>query len=101
MGPSGLNVYSLRRLCTFFGEKSDDLCHSLVLMAKRLCTCTEYVDPVLLSPFLACRLIALDKNPGVRPIGVGEIVRRIIAKAALEIVRPDILDGCKKMHLIR
>ena len=64
-GPSGLNAYSWRRLCTSFGEKSDGLCHSLALMAKRLCT--EYVDPDLLSPFLACRLIALDKNPGVDP----------------------------------
>ena len=40
---------------------------------------------------MACSLIALDKSPGVRPIGICEVVRRIIAKAALCIVRYDIL----------
>ena len=45
---------------------------------------------------LACRLIALDKSPGVRPIGIGDTARRIIAKAILNIARPDVQDisGC-------
>ena len=55
-----------------------------------------YVNPKLIAPFLACRLIALDKNPGVRPIGIGDTARRIIAKAVLSIVRADIQEasGC-------
>ena len=44
------------------------------------------------SPFLACHLNALDKRPGVRPIGIGDTVRRIIAKAVLIAVRGDVLD---------
>ena len=49
-----------------------------------------------MSPLLACRLIALDKHPGVRPIGIGDTARRIIAKAALFTIRPDVqaATGC-------
>ena len=89
-GPSGLDAYAWRRLCTTFGTTSDNLCHSLALMAKRLCV--DLVDPKLLTPFLACRLIALDKCPGVRPIGIGDTSRRIIAKAILTIIQPDIQE---------
>ena len=32
----------------------------------------------------ACRLIPVDKNPGVRPIGVGEVLRRIIGRSILK-----------------
>ena len=48
------------------------------------------VHPDGLAAFVACRLIPLNKNPGVRPIGIGEVPRRIIAKAMLKTVRDDI-----------
>ena len=41
----------------------------VALTAKRICT--NLIDPACIAPLLACRLIALNKNPGVRPIGVG------------------------------
>ena len=90
-GPSGLDAHALRRLCTAFKVSSSSLCHSLANVAKRLCTI--YVDPKAVYPLLANRLIALDKYcPGVRPIGIGDTARRIIAKAALTVVKDDILD---------
>ena len=55
---------------------SHDLCHSLALLARRLCTVC--VDPQVLAPLMACCLIELDKRPGVRPIGICETARRII-----------------------
>ena len=96
-GPSGLDAHCWRRLCTSFHSASRDLCHSLALFARRLCT--SFVDPKALSPFLACRLIALDKCPGVRPIGICEAARRIVSKAILFIFRDDIQDAAGSIQL--
>ena len=83
-GPSGIDAHGWRRLCTSFKSASHDLCHALALLARRLCTT---------SPFLACRLIALDKCPGVRPIGICETPRWIIAKAILFVTKGDLQDA--------
>ena len=69
-GPSGLDAASRKRLCTSFKGASIDLCESLAANARKIST--SYVNPKGLSAFVACRLIALDKCPGVRPIGIGE-----------------------------
>lgn len=90
VGPSGLDSHNWKRLCTSFKSASADLCQSLALLAKRLCTTS--VPPNTLAPLLACRLVALDKCPGVRPIGIGDTVRRLITKAVLSVIKEDILD---------
>ena len=66
-GPSGIDAHGWRRLCTSFKSASSDLCQSLALTAKRLCT--SLVDPKSVAPLMACRLLALDKNNGNGPIG--------------------------------
>ena len=96
-GPSGLDAIAWRKLCTSFKSTSNDLCRSLASVAKRLCTCL--VDPTSIAPILASRLIALDKNPGVRPIGIGDTARCIIAKAILTITRGDIQEAAGSLQL--
>ena len=76
---------------------SNSLCESLALTAR--CLRSVYVDPSCVSSLLASRLIALDKNPGVRPIGIGETPRRIIAKAVLTVTRGDIQDTAGSVQL--
>ena len=43
---------------------------------------------------MASRLIALDKCPGVRPIGVGEALRRILCKVIAQATWSDLEDVC-------
>ena len=96
-GPSGLDAFGWRRLCTSFKSSSSELCHSLALVAKRLCI--ELVDPTSIAPLMASCLIALDKNPGIRPIGIGDTARRIIAKAILNITRQDVQEVAGSIQL--
>ena len=68
-------------MCTSFKTASANLCELIASTARRLRS--EYIDLGGISALVACRLIALDKCPGVRPIGVGETVRRVIGKATV------------------
>ena len=97
-GPSGIDVAGWRRMCTSFRKASSDLCNSISSVAKRISS--EYLDPSILSSYTACRLIALTKNPGVRPIGVAEVVRRIISKAVLSVIGQDIKEAAGSVHAV-
>ena len=66
-------------------------------LARRLCT--EDIHPLHLKEFISCRLIPLNKgpdsagNPGVRPIGIGEVFRRIIGKSVVSLLKLEIQDA--------
>ena len=96
-GPSGLDSSAWRRLCVSFHGASNDLCTSVALLARRLST--DLIDPTGLCAYTACRLIPLDKRPGVRPIGVGEVLRRIVGKAVLVVVGPDVQSAAGSLQL--
>ena len=67
-------------------------------MARRLCT--QYIDPSSIETLLANRLLPLDKGEGVvRPIGVGEVLRRIIGKCVIRVTKPDVIDACGSLHV--
>ncbi|EDO37442.1 predicted protein [Nematostella vectensis] len=75
-----------------FKKSSTSLCDAIATLAKKLCT--ELVDPATIEPILANRLIPLDKGNGeVRPIGVGEIIRRIISKCITRVTKRDIIEA--------
>ena len=75
-----------------------DLCNALAHFGRRICT--TYVDPSGLAAFTSCRLIALDKYPGVRPIVIGEVACRILGKAILAIVGGDIQETAGALHAV-
>ena len=88
-GPSGLDAEAWQRMLTCYGACSDRLASSMAETARLLCR--EDVDPDSLAAFTAARLIPLNKNPGVRPIAVGEVFRRIVCKAVARVIEPDML----------
>ena len=48
---------------------------------------------------MACRLIPLNKNPGLRPIGVGEVLRRIIGKSVASILKSDVKQAVGSLQV--
>ncbi len=93
-GPSGADAELWQRiLCSKqFKKKPDILCESIAELAKKLCC--HAVNPDHLQSFTAGRLIPLAKKPsGVRPIGIGEVIRRIVGKAVTSILKPDLVKS--------
>ena len=87
-GPSGVDGNKWRRWFSNFNQSSTSLCRTVAQIAVRIAT--EEIDSEFLEPYNACRLIPLDKNPDVRPIGVGEVLRRIIGGSILRCIHDDL-----------
>lgn len=71
---------------TKFGSVASDLCNTIAALARKMTTekCSNLGTPT------ACRLIALDEEPGCCPFGISEVLRRIIGKAVMEITKDDV-----------
>ena len=96
--PSGRDAQGWRRLCTSFKEDSAALCNSLAGVCKRICS--THVDPECLTALVACRLMPLDKCPGVRPIASGKLCNAcIIGKALLTTIGEDIQEAAGALQV--
>ena len=98
-GPSGMDADGWRRILVSnnFGKSNFDLRKAFAEVVKKLCIGKDQSST--LEAFLACRLIPLDKNPGLRPIGVGEVLRRIAGKAVVALVRNDIISSVGSLQV--
>ena len=74
-----------------FKSHQRSLGQAIATLTKHLCT--EDCDPDHLKELLACRLIPLDKRPGIRPIGAGEVLHRIIGKCVTMTLKIDIKES--------
>ena len=97
-GPSGLDADGWRRILMSgnFGLPGEDLRKAISDMTKRLCRDNTVKH---FEAFLTCRLIPLDKQPGVRPFGIGEILRRVIGKIVMELLKRDVLKATGFLQL--
>ena len=99
-GPSGVDSNGFRRILgsKSFKKSGIELCEAIATMTRRLCT--EYIDPVGVEAILANRLIPLDKGEGtVRPIGVGEVIRRVMGKCVMQVTKPDVIDASGSLQM--
>ena len=80
-----------------FKNKPANLCECVADLAKKLSS--TLVNPEHIQALTAGRLIPLDKKPGVRPIGVGEVLRRIIGKAITNVLKPDLVKSTSPIQV--
>ena len=103
-GPSGTDAEGWRRIIcsSAFGTTNLDLRKALAEMIKKLCI--DYLsrdteNATSIEAFTACRMVPFDKNPGLRPIGVGEVLRRIAGKAIMRISKNDVMRSVGPLQL--
>uniref|UniRef100_A0A1X7SXG4 Reverse transcriptase domain-containing protein n=1 Tax=Amphimedon queenslandica TaxID=400682 RepID=A0A1X7SXG4_AMPQE len=91
-GPCGCDSAHWQDILCRFGASSRRLCDSIAGLSRSLSN--SLVDWSRIQALLANRLIALDKQPGIRPIGIGETLRRIICKVVCMVTRDDATSVC-------
>ena len=91
-GPSHVDAKQYRHilLSNKFKAENKQLREQIANLAKKLAT--TIVDPSTLEAFICCRLVPLDKQPGIRPIGIGEVMRRIIGKSIGWTIKKDLME---------
>jgi hypothetical protein len=91
-GPSQTDADFFKLILTHknFKGEGQDLREEIAKFARLIAT--KHFHPQFLAAYVNCRLIPLNKCPGVRPIGIGEILRRIVGKTLSWVLKSDIQD---------
>ena len=106
-GPSGMDAEGWKRMLVSknYGATGKDLRTALAKMTQTLCTREVQVitgtSRSNIEAYTSCRLIPLkkDQDGGIRPIGIGEVLRRIIGKAILGEIKADIIESAGNLQL--
>ena len=97
-GPSGINADMMKGLLNTkkHGDQATSLKKAIARLARKLAT--EYCHN--LDAYTARRLLALEKQPdGMRPIGIGEILNRIIGKCIMQVLRERIRKAAGNLQV--
>ena len=100
-GPSGLDADGWKRMLTSnsFGTDSSDLRKLVGNFIEKICSQRINSENKSLEAFIASRFIPLNINPGLRPIGVGEVLRRIAGKAVMNILKEDVMHAAGSLQV--
>ena len=91
-GPSGVDSISMPHWLLKFGEASASLRKSITKLVEWLAN--GYPPWTAYRAMTWSRLVGLDKYPGVRPIGIGNILRRLVCKVLLIVVGNEATRAC-------
>ena len=88
--PSGMDADGWRRILVSrdYGDPGNNLHKAVASLIKKICI--KEIDDSSLSPLMASRLVPLNKNPALRPIGVVEVLRRVMGKVVMSTFSEDI-----------
>ena len=91
-GGLGAEAIELRNWILRFGCASEEL---RVVVARLAYWMANSSPPwAAYRALMACRLVALDKRPGVRPVGIGETLFRALAKLVLRAAGDQAKTAC-------
>ena len=96
-GTLGAEVIELRNWLLCFRCTSEEL----IVVVARLATWVANSSPpwAAYSALVACCLVALDKRPGVCPVGIGETLHRALAKLAMRAAGYQAKTACGNLQL--
>ena len=96
-GPSGTDSEHWKDAFLRFGGHSSALRDEVAALITKIAN--EIIPWNQIRALMSGRLIALDKCPGVRPIGIGECLRRIMCKCMAEATKKDLEETCGSQQL--
>ena len=97
-GPSGMDAKMWRRLLTSnrYAKAARDLAKAIAALTRKMCA----KDCQYLEALTANRLIAAKKqHNGIRPIGIGEVLRRIMGKCVMRVVKSNVMEAVGNLQL--
>ena len=96
-GALGAKAIEMRNWLLCFGCTSEEL----RVVVARLANLMDNSSPPwsAYGTMMACRLVNLDKRPRVRPIGIGETLRRDLAKLVMGAARDQAKTACGNLQL--
>ena len=101
--PSGLDADGWRKMLTskVFSSCTSDLRKAIADFIKHISIneIAFHNNATSLETFIVSILGPLDKNQGLGPIGVGEVLRRIAGKVVMSIVKDDVKKAVGNLQL--
>ena len=96
-GALGAEAIELRNWLLRFGCASEEL---RVVVTRLADWMANYSPPwAAYRALMACCLVALEKKPGVRPMGIGETLRRALAKIVMRAAGDQVKKACGNLQL--